>query len=172
MGSGAALRRAVAKFHGLLRAGGNRKKPYRKSLFRREALGPSGPCRRNSFDHAPPDCAPRRGRRYRLRRSGHGAGRVSRAAAGSDGAAERSGFSTGAGPEHAAQRSGISAGVRSIRAAQRPRISCRQRLGAGGGDWRGADFVPGQWRGTAHRRRIRAAGRRRQRRRVAGRTSA
>jgi hypothetical protein len=34
--SSAALRRAVAKFHGLLRTGGNRKKPHRKSLLDRE----------------------------------------------------------------------------------------------------------------------------------------
>jgi hypothetical protein len=33
---GASLRRAVAKFHGLLRNGRNRKKPYRESRFYRE----------------------------------------------------------------------------------------------------------------------------------------
>jgi hypothetical protein len=37
--SGAALRRAVAKFHGLLRGGKNRKKPHSRSLFYREDVG-------------------------------------------------------------------------------------------------------------------------------------
>jgi hypothetical protein len=37
--SGAALRRAVAKFDGLLRGGRNRKKPYSRSLFYREDVG-------------------------------------------------------------------------------------------------------------------------------------
>jgi hypothetical protein len=36
---GAALRRAVAKFHGLLRGGRNRKTPYSRSLFYREDVG-------------------------------------------------------------------------------------------------------------------------------------
>ena len=36
---GAALRRAVAKFHGLLRGGRNRKTPWSESLFNREDVG-------------------------------------------------------------------------------------------------------------------------------------
>ena len=39
MPPGASQRRAVAKFHGLLTSGRNRKKRYLKSLFDREEVG-------------------------------------------------------------------------------------------------------------------------------------
>jgi hypothetical protein len=41
LGCGAALRRAIAQFDGLLRTGRNRKKPYSRSLFYREDVGGS-----------------------------------------------------------------------------------------------------------------------------------
>ena len=55
----------------VVKGGRNRKKPHRESCFDREDVGdPLGPCRRNSLDHPPLDCAADRGRRDRPCRSG------------------------------------------------------------------------------------------------------
>src|ERR1700681_3477292 len=81
LASGAALRRAVAKFHGLLRNGRNRKKPYRNRASIGKTLGTIEPCRSTRLDHPPPDYAADRGRRFRLRRSRLCARRVPCAAA-------------------------------------------------------------------------------------------